>query len=63
MTGRCDVVRDRGRGLVCVVSGHNGENLIRAEGLTSAAAWQAALDEARAVGMAPGWPVSAPGLG
>ena len=34
-----------------LVSGHNGENLIRAEGRTRDEAWQAALDQARAVAM------------
>jgi hypothetical protein len=38
-------------GLVWVVSGHNGENLIRAEGPTSAAAWRSACDQARSLGM------------
>jgi hypothetical protein len=44
--------------LVWVVSGHNGENVISAEGSTSAAAWRAGLDRAWAVGMADGWRVS-----
>jgi hypothetical protein len=48
-------------GLVWVVSGHNGENVIRAEGSTSAAAWQAELDQARVVGSAPDWRISARG--
>jgi hypothetical protein len=43
---------------VWVVSGHNGENLIRAEGPSGAAAWRAALEQARAVGMVRGWRVS-----
>jgi hypothetical protein len=38
-------------GVVWVVSGHNGENLIRAEGPTSAAAWRLAVDQARSLGM------------
>ena len=50
-------------GVVWVVSGRNGENLMRAEGATSAAAWQAALNEAQAVGMVPGWRISRPGVG
>jgi hypothetical protein len=50
-------------GFVWVVSGHNGENLIRAEGATKAAAWWSALDQARAVGMVPGWRISEPGVG
>ncbi len=37
--------------LVWLVSGSNGENLIRAEGATSAAAWSRALDQARPLGM------------
>jgi hypothetical protein len=37
--------------LVWLVSGHNGENVIRAEGSTSAEAWQAAVEQARLVGM------------
>lgn len=51
------------RGLVWIVSGHNGENLLRAEGPTEAAAWRAALDQAGAVGMLPGWRISEPGEG
>lgn len=41
-----------------IVSGSNGENLIRAEGATEAEAWRQALEQARAVGMLdrpPGW--------
>ena len=38
-------------GRVWVVSGHNGENLIRAEGATAAEAWGRAAEQARAVGM------------
>ena len=40
-----------GGGLTCLVSGSNGENLIHAEGATEAAAWAAALDQARGLGM------------
>jgi hypothetical protein len=47
-------------GLATAVS---GENLIRAEGRTEAAAWWAGLRQASAVGMAPGWRVSVPGVG
>ena len=36
---------------VWLVDGRNGENLIRAEGDSEAAAWRAALEQARAVGM------------
>jgi hypothetical protein len=50
-------------GLICVVCGYNGENAIRGEGSTSTAAWRAALDQAREVGMAPGWRASKPDLG
>jgi hypothetical protein len=49
--------------LIWLVSGRNGENVIRAEGLTQAAAWRAACDQARAAGMLPGWRVSQPGVG
>ena len=45
--------------LVWLVSGVNGENLV--EGPTLAAAWRAACDQARAVGMLAGWRVSQPG--
>jgi hypothetical protein len=41
-------------GLVWVVSGSNGENLIRAEGATPAAACRAACDQARTLGMLGG---------
>jgi hypothetical protein len=37
--------------LVWLVTGTNGENLIRAEGPTRAAAWWAAVAQAQAVGM------------
>jgi hypothetical protein len=49
--------------LVWLVSGRNGENVIRAEGPTQAAAWRMACDQARAVGMLAGWRVSRPGIG
>jgi hypothetical protein len=45
------------------VSGRNGENVIRAEGLTQAKAWRTACDQARAVGMLAGWRVSEAGVG
>ena len=48
---------------VWLVSDRNGENVIRAEGAAQAAAWRAACDQARAVGMLPGWRVSQPGAG
>jgi hypothetical protein len=48
---RLDGVRLDGWGVVWVVSGHNGENAIRAEGSTESAAWRAALDQARTLGM------------
>jgi hypothetical protein len=38
-------------GRVWVVSGRNGENLIRAEGPTEAIAWARAVEQAQAVGM------------
>jgi hypothetical protein len=40
--------------LAVVVFGSNGENLIRAEGPTCGAAWLAALDQARTLGMLGG---------
>jgi hypothetical protein len=36
---------------VWIVSGHNGENLIRAEGATQGEAWRRAVEQARGVGM------------
>jgi hypothetical protein len=36
---------------VWVVSGVNGENRIHTEGATSADAWQAAVEQARSLGM------------
>lgn len=36
---------------VWIVSGHNGENLIRAEGTTQDEAWRRAVEQAREVGM------------
>jgi hypothetical protein len=44
---------DDGR-LVWLVSGQNGENLIRAEGATSAETWLAAVEQARLLGMLRG---------
>jgi hypothetical protein len=38
-------------GVVCVVEGLNGENLIRGEGTTLEAAYLSACDQARTVGM------------
>jgi hypothetical protein len=38
-------------GCTWLVSGHNGENLIRATGATQALAWQQACDQAELVGM------------
>jgi hypothetical protein len=49
--------------LVWLVSGRSGENVIKAEGPTRAAAWRVAVDQARAVGMLPGWRVPQPGMG
>jgi len=40
-----------GGSLVWVVTGHNGENVIRAEGATYREAWAAAVEQARAIGM------------
>ena len=40
-----------GGGPVWVVSGHNGENLIRAEGSTAPEAWARAVEQARSQGM------------
>jgi hypothetical protein len=37
--------------LVWLVSGSNGENLIRAEGPTRSEAWAGAVEQARALGM------------
>lgn len=36
---------------VWVISGHNGENLIRAIGATQVKAWRRAVEQAREVGM------------
>ncbi len=40
-----------GGGLAWVVSGHDGENLIRAEGPTRDEAWGRAVEQARGLGM------------
>jgi hypothetical protein len=37
--------------MVWVVSGHNGENLIRAEGAIQSEAWRRAVEQAREIGM------------
>ena len=42
---------DRAGGLVWIVSGHNGENLIRAEGTIRDEAWGRAVEQARALGV------------
>jgi hypothetical protein len=42
---------DESGGLVWVVSGHNGENLIHAAGATRDEAWRRALEQAGEVGM------------
>jgi hypothetical protein len=49
--------------LVWLVSGRNGENVIRAEGPTQGTTLRAACDQARAVGMFAGWRVSQFGVG
>jgi hypothetical protein len=49
--------------LVWLVSGHNGANLIRAEGATELEAWRAAADQARSLGMLDGWRYSKPSAG
>ena len=38
-------------GLLWLVTGSNGENLIRAEGVTEPEAWLDAIEQARGVGM------------
>ncbi|MHC5540845.1 hypothetical protein ACYOEI_21700, partial [Singulisphaera rosea] len=38
-----------------LVSGSNGENLIRSRGPTAEIAWRRAVDQAAAVGMLQGW--------
>jgi hypothetical protein len=49
--------------LVWLVAGTNGENVIRAEGPTQAAAWRIAGDQARAIGMFKGRGRSESGVG
>jgi hypothetical protein len=49
--------------LAWLVTGRNGENVIRAKGPTQAAAWLMACDQAREVGMLPGWRIPQPGVG
>ena len=49
-------------GSVWVVSGHNGENLIRADAETEAEAWHRAVDQARSVGILEGIIRGDPGL-
>jgi hypothetical protein len=43
--------RDGAGGLLWIVTGSNGENLIRAEGPTRSGAWARALEQARGLGM------------
>jgi hypothetical protein len=42
---------DGAGGMLWIVSGSNGENLIRAEGSTRAEAWVRAVEQARTLGM------------
>lgn len=50
-TGQLSEGRAGPRKVSWVVSGHNGENLIRAEGKTAREAWWRAVEQARAGGM------------
>jgi hypothetical protein len=50
-------------GLAWVVSGANGENVIRAVCSTEGESWRAALGQARSLGTAPAWRLSEPGPG
>jgi hypothetical protein len=50
-------------GLVWVVTGSNGENLIRAEGATRADAWLAACEQAMSLGMLGRRPMPPDGRG
>jgi hypothetical protein len=60
--GVAGLATEAGR-IVWVVSGRNGENLIRAEGATEAEAWRGAVEQDRSVGMAGGWRIDKPGVG
>jgi hypothetical protein len=51
---------DGAGGLFWIVSGSNGENLIRAEGATRAGAWGRAVEQARGLGMLGRIPCLAP---
>lgn len=48
--GDTALAREAG-GRVWVVSGRNGENVVRTEGRTRDEAWRAAIEQARAAGM------------
>ena len=50
-------------GPVRVISGSNDENLLRADGPTAAAAWRAACDQARSLGMFRGGGYTGPAEG
>jgi hypothetical protein len=45
-------------GAAWLVTGHNDENLIRAEGATRADAWRAAVEQAMAAGILGPWRMS-----
>ncbi len=49
--------------VIWLVSGSNGENLIRVQGPTAVLAWQRAVEQAAAVGMLKGWPRPSSGMG
>ena len=50
-------------GLAWVVSGVNGENRVEGRGPTEAAAWRAAVEQARSLGMLGGVRPGEPGAG
>ena len=54
MDDRSHGVRRLSGALTWAVHGWNGENVIRADGATEPAAWRAAIDQARGLGMLSG---------
>jgi hypothetical protein len=56
-------LRGEGGGLVWIVLGRRGSDLLMVSGPTRVAAWRRALDQAPAVGMLPGRPRPARGEG
>src|SRR5512135_131090 len=56
-------LRGEGGGLIWIVLGRRGSDLLMVSDATCAEAWRRALDQAAEVGMLPGWPRPTRGVG